>query len=430
MQVTSSKKEIWTIGMYSLNTLAIMTGFMYLNTFATEVLKVPTDALATALLIAKTMDFIVSLFSGAIIEKVKLLPGKGKNQQWLLVGRWILAICIMLEVFPTEGPVWLRLLVMCVAYAILNSLMNILQTAYYGVMGAVAGPNPANRQAMTVMMTRLGTVIALITAFIPTLVTKMPFGKWNYFTIATVFMLPMPFAFGGALTENKMLLALFVTNTILNISTNITSGIGSYYWIYVAGDFSLMTIASLVGSVAGFFAAMIMPKLGQKLGKKRAISIGYFIGPCVNLLVGIMGRYSWYYVIAGRIVSTFIMYAYSPFVMLLYMDAGEYHFNKTGKDTRGIVMGLSAPPMKIGMAVGGTIGLWLLGRTGYEAGFTPSPDWVNSYMFAAYIIPACIALVAACVFVIFYRLSDEDAARAAQENYAKLQADLAASKKQ
>ena len=456
MQVTSSKKEIWTIGMYSLNTLAIMTGFMYLNTFATEVLKVPTDALATALLIAKTMDFIVSLFSGAIIEKVKLLPGK--NQQWLLVGRWILAICIMLEVFPTEGPVWLRLLVMCVAYAILNSLMNILQTAYYGVMGVVAGPNPANRQAMTVMMTRLGTVIALITAFIPTLVTKMPFGKWNYFTIATVFMLPMPFAFGaiakladgkdlpvgaggqihqitpadmiGALTENKMLLALFVTNTILNISTNITSGIGSYYWIYVAGDFSLMTIASLVGSVAGFFAAMIMPKLGQKLGKKRAISIGYFIGPCVNLLVGIMGRYSWYYVIAGRIVSTFIMYAYSPFVMLLYMDAGEYHFNKTGKDTRGIVMGLSSPPMKIGMAVGGTIGLWLLGRTGYQAGFTPSPDWVNSYMFAAYIIPACIALVAACVFVIFYRLSDEDAARAAQENYAKLQADLAASKKQ
>ena len=458
MQVTSSKKEIWTIGMYSLNTLAIMTGFMYLNTFATEVLKVPTDALATALLIAKTMDFIVSLFSGAIIEKVKLLPGKGKNQQWLLVGRWILAICIMLEVFPTEGPVWLRLLVMCIAYAILNSLMNILQTAYYGVMGVVAGPNPANRQAMTVMMTRLGTVIALITAFIPTLVTKMPFGKWNYFVIATVFMLPMPFAFGaigkladgkdlpvgaggqihqitpadmiGALTENKMLLALFVTNTILNISTNITSGIGSYYWIYVAGDFSLMTIASLVGSVAGFFAAMIMPKLGQKLGKKRAISIGYFIGPCVNLLVGIMGRYSWYYVIAGRIVSTFIMYAYSPFVMLLYMDAGEYHFNKTGKDTRGIVMGLSAPPMKIGMAVGGTIGLWLLGRTGYQAGFTPSPDWVNSYMFAAYIIPACIALVAACVFVIFYRLSDEDAARAAQENYAKLQADLAASKKQ
>ena len=457
MQVTSTKKEIWSIGAYSLNTLAIMVGFMYLNTFATEVLKVPTTALANALLIAKSIDFVVSLFAGAIIEKVKLLPNKGKNQQWLLVGRWILAVCIMFEVFPTQGPVWMRLLIMSVAYTILNSLMNILQTAYYGVMGAVAGPNPANRSAMTVMMTRLGTVIALITAFIPTLVTRLPFDRWNYFFVAVVFMLPMPFAFGaiskvadgkdlpvgaggsihqitpkdmlGALTENKYLLALFVTNTILNIGTNITSGIGSYYWIYVAGDFGLMTVASLVGSVAGFFAAMIMPKLGQKLGKRRAITIGYFIGPIVNMIVGILGRYSWYYVIAGRVITTFIMYSYSPYVMLLYMDAGEWYFNKSGKDTRGIVMGLSSPPMKIGMALGGTIGLWLLASTGYQAGFTPTPEWINHYMLAAYIVPACVSILAAIVFVLFYRLSDEEAARCAQENYAKLQADLAASKK-
>ena len=455
-QVTNTKKEIWTIALYSLNTLAIMVGFMYLNTFATEVLKVPATSLATALLIAKTIDFMVSLFSGAIIEKVKLLPGKGKNQQWLLVGRWILAVCIAVEVFPTQGPVWLRLLVMSVAYTILNSLMNILQTAYYGVMGVVAGPNPANRQAMTVNMTRLSTVIALITAFIPTLVTKLPYGRWNYFVVAVAFMLPMPFAFGAigrladgkdlpvgeggavrqispkdmisALTENKYLLALFVTNTVLNIGTYITSGIGSYYWIYVAGNFSLMTVASLVGSIAGFFAAMVMPKLGQKLGKRKAITIGYFIGPCVNLLVGIFGRFSWYYVIAGRVLSTFIMYSYSPFVMLMYMDAGEWHFNKTGKDTRGIVMGLASPPMKIGMAVGGTIGLWLLAGTGYQAGFVPTPEWVSSYMLAAYIIPACVALVAACIFLIFYRLSDEEATRCAQENYAKLQESIAAAK--
>lgn len=41
MQPTSSKKEIWTMGTYSLLTLSIMVGFMYLNTFATEVLKNP-----------------------------------------------------------------------------------------------------------------------------------------------------------------------------------------------------------------------------------------------------------------------------------------------------------------------------------------------------------------------------------------------------
>ena len=43
MQVTSSKKEIWTVGSYSLLTLSIMVGYMYLNTFATEVLLIPAE---------------------------------------------------------------------------------------------------------------------------------------------------------------------------------------------------------------------------------------------------------------------------------------------------------------------------------------------------------------------------------------------------
>ena len=195
-QVTASKKEIWTMGSYSLLTLSIMIGFMYLNQFCTEVLQVPAAALATALLIGKTIDFIVSLFAGAIIEKVKL-GNKGKNQEWLGKGRWVLAIVIMLEVFPTSGPVWLRLLVMTAAYAVLNSLMNILQTAYYGVNAAVAGPTPANRQALNINMSRQATVVTLITSFIPMLVTVLDFGKWNYFVVATVFMLPMPFALGA-----------------------------------------------------------------------------------------------------------------------------------------------------------------------------------------------------------------------------------------
>ena len=54
-QVTSSKKEIWTMGSYSLLTLSIMIGFMYLNQFCTEVLKTPPEALAVALGIGKAI---------------------------------------------------------------------------------------------------------------------------------------------------------------------------------------------------------------------------------------------------------------------------------------------------------------------------------------------------------------------------------------
>jgi len=453
-EVTASKKEIWTMGSYSLLTLSIMVGFMYLNQFATEVLQVPAAALATALLIAKTIDFIVSIFCGAIIEKVKL-GNKGKNQEWLAKGRWLLAIVIMLEVFPSSGPVWVRLLIMGAAYAVLNSLMNLIQTAYYGINAAVAGPNPANRQAFNINMSRQATVITLITSFIPTLVTVLDFGKWNYFVVATVFMIPMPFALGAiskladgkdapvgaageihqvsasdmfkSMLENKYLLVLFLCHTVQYIGQFIFQGLTAYYWIYVVGNFSMMTVANLIAAASSFVAAMIMPPLGQKIGKKKAISIGYFILPVVYFCMGWFGRFNYWYMIAITSLSTFAMYTYTPFVMLTYMDAAEWYFNKSGKDTRGIVMGLATPPMKIGMALGGTIGLTLLAATGFDTpGVAGSALWIPKFMTITYWVPAAFYLALAIMFVTLYRLSDEEAARCAQENYAKMMAEQSA----
>ena len=453
-EVTATKKQIWTMGSYSLLTLSIMIGFMYLNQFATSVLEVPAAALATAMLIGKTIDFIVSIFCGAIIEKVKL-GNKGKNQEWLAKGRWILAIVIMLEVFPTSGPVWLRLFVMTVAYAILNSLMNLIQTAYYGISAAVAGPNPANRQAFNINMSRQATVITLITSFIPTLVTALTFGKWNYFVVATAFMLPMPFALGAiakladgkdapvgaagaahqvtavdmfrALAENKYLLVLFLCHTVQYIGQFIFQGLTAYYWMFVVGNFSMMTVANLIAAVSSFIAAMVMPPIGQKIGKKKAISIGYFLLPVINFCMGWFGRFNYWYMIGIQSLNTFAMYTYTPFVMLMYMDAAEWHFNKTGKDTRGIAVGLATPPMKIGMALGGTIGLTLLANTGFDIpGVAGSPEWIPKFMAITYWVPACFYLVMAIMFVSLYKLSDAEAARCAQENFARLQAEQAA----
>ena len=453
MQATATKKEIWTMGSYSLLTLSIMIGFMYLNQFATSVLEVPAAALATAMLIGKSIDFAVSVFAGAIIEKVKL-GNKGKNQEWLSKGRWILAIAIAFEVFPTSGPVIVRLLVMTAAYAVLNSLMNLLQTAYYGINAAVAGPNPANRQAFNVNMSRQATVVTLITSFIPTLVTVLDFGKWNYFIVAVAFMIPMPFALGAiskladgkdapvgasgdahqvtavdmfkALADNKYLLALFITHTVQYIGQFIFQGLTAYYWMYVVGNFSMMTTANLIGAVASFVAAMVMPGIGQKIGKKKAVTFGYFLLPVIYLALGFVGRINFWYLIAVNALGTFAMYTYTPFVMLLYMDAAEWHFNKTGKDTRGIAVGLATPPMKIGMALGGTIGLTLLANTGFDniATFTAEQmaAWVPKFMTITYWVPAGFYLVMAILFVSLYRLSDEEAARCAQENYAKMAA--------
>lgn len=445
MQVTSTKKEIWTMGSYSLLTLSIMVGFMYLNTFATEVLLIPAATLASALLVARVIDFIVSLFAGAIIEKVKI-GKKGKNQSWIYVGRWILAVTILLEVCNTStAPMVVRVAVLSVSYTILNSLMNIIQTAYYGIVGAVAGPNPANRGAMMVNMTRQGTVIALICAFIPTLVTVLPFGSWNYFVVAFVFTIPMPFAMGmiadaangkdmpvgegaagapsisigdmvGTLLQNPQLLVLFSAFTILYIAQFMYQANYTYYFIYIVGDFTKLTFASLISSAIGFVAAMVMPGVGAKMGKKNSVVFGFCMFGIGLIAISFVGQISWLLYVACMAVTTFCMYTYTPYVAIMFMDCGEYFLWKTGKDTRAVAAGLASPPMKIGMALGGSIGLYLLNSTGYVAGFTPDAAWASSFMRTCFMVPGLVYIAAGVFMLLFYKLTDADAAKYAQEN--------------
>ncbi len=448
MQVTSTKKEIWTMGSYSLLTLAIMVGFMYLNTFATEVLFIPAATLATALLVARLIDFGVSLLAGAIIEKVKI-GKKGKNQCWLYVGRWILAVTIMLEVCNTSmAPMVVRVAVLAVSYTVLNSLMNVIQTAYYGVLGAVAGPNPANRNAMTVNMTRQMTVITLICSFIPTLVTVLPFGSWNYFVVAVVFMLPMPFALGmiadaadgkdlpvgegpagatvsvgdmfGTLLQNPQLLILFLAFTILYTAQFMYQANYTYYFIYIVGDFTKLTVATLISAIVGLVAAMIMPKVGAKMGKKNACVFGFCLFGIGLIAVSFLGEKSWIFYVVCMAVTAFGTYTYTPYAVIMFMDCGEYFLWKTGKDTRAVAAGLASPPMKIGMALGGSIGLYLLNSTGYIAGFMPDAAWAGSFMRACFMVPGLVYIAAGVFLLLFYKLSDADAAKYAQENAEKM----------
>ena len=443
------------MGSYSLLTLAIMVGFMYLNTCATEVLVIPAGTLAVALGVAKFLDFCFSLFAGAIIEKVKI--GKtGKNQSWLYLGRWILAVSIMAEVCNTSSaPMVVRVAVLAVSYTVLNCLMNILQTAYYGVLAAVAGPNMSNRNAMTVNMTRQSTVITIICSFIPTLVTVLPFGNWNYFIVAFVFMIPMPFALGaiakcadgkdvpvgatasvnqvsigdmfGTLLKNPQMLVLFLVFTILYIAQFTYQANYTYYFIYVVGDFTKLTFVTLINAIVGFLAAMVMPKLGAKLGKKMSCVFGFLLMSIALILVSFFGAPNGVPNLTAYIILMSLMmagtYTWMPYMVVLYLDAGEYFLYKTGKDTRAIAAGLASPPMKIGMTVGNTLGLALLSAIGFVSGgaFEINTAWISNFMRVTFMLPGLIYLASAIILLVFYKISDKDAAKYAQANAEKMQ---------
>ena len=87
-------------------------------------------------------------------------------------------------------------------------------------------------------------------------------------------------------------------------------------------------------------------------------------------------------------------YTWMPYMVVLYLDAGEYFLYKTGKDTRATAAGLASPPMKIGMTVGNTLGLALLSAIGFVSGgaFEISTAWISNFMRVTFMLPGLIYL--------------------------------------
>lgn len=78
--------------------------------------------------------------------------------------------------------------------------------------------------------------------------------------------------------------------------------------------------------------------------------------------------------------------------------------------------------MKIGMTLGNTIGLMLLGATGFVSGggFEVTPQWISSYMRVTFLFPAIIFFASAIIMLICYKITDADAAKYAKENMEKI----------
>ena len=60
----------------ALNTMAFTVPTLYLNLFMTDYLGISGVAIGTGLLVAKTVDFIVSIIAGVVIVKSNMKHGK------------------------------------------------------------------------------------------------------------------------------------------------------------------------------------------------------------------------------------------------------------------------------------------------------------------------------------------------------------------
>jgi Na+/melibiose symporter-like transporter len=228
-----------------------------------------------------------------------------------------------------------------------------------------------------------------------------------------------------AVVTNKQLL-IYVSAQLLSITATfgITGTLSAYYFMYILGDFNLLTPVMTANTLVGLAAIFIGPRLGTKLGKKRAMVVGLLGASLSRFLLFPFGMTSVYVYIAIVSLGVISSYFYVGFGVNYIIDCGEYGYWKSGKDNRTVTMSMFNIPMKVAVLLGGTVGAFALAFIGYTPGFNPAnvPGFARNFMFMFGCVPGALNALAALIFGIGYKITDTEAAKYAKENMEKTKA--------
>lgn len=454
MQESLSGKSVNKFGFYLFtSSLISMVPMTYITIFMTDNLLISAAVVGSVLLIARIIDFIVSVVVGGIIEKTRLPWGKYRS--WILIVRWVIIFGVVCQFFDTTVfPVAARAIVCCIGYICMHGGMSFTTNSYYGLIPLLAGANANDRFRLSARGAQFmsASVLMVSALALPLINLIAPSTGMNmgYFIVAVAFAIPYILGsqmccnmcrdvdqsgktggleksetMGGTVTlkdmvksvvANSQLMVLFITFTVFYIAMFIVSGIMAYYFTYITGNILYMSASMTISMIASLAAAMILPKFAGRLGKKRSFVLALSIYTVGSILIWKFSASSWiiYTVIAS--VNAASIYLFTSFGVNYFLDAGEYYLYKTGKNTKDIAISMYSVPMKIGMALGGAIATYGLAAINYTAGMEATAGFISKFMVLTGVIPAAFTLLGAVVLAIGYKITDENAAMYAKAN--------------
>lgn len=420
--------------------------------FMTEYLGISAAAMGTAMLVAKLLDYVVSIFAGSIIEKTHSKK-HGKYAFWMRLTTYTLFFGSLLQLVNTTGMIaspLVRLLIVSIFYCCLHFGMNFRATAQGGILQRMAGTSMEDRKRLNARQAQIAAAVTIISG-----ATTIPliqffgqqFGEANGYavmvlTFGIVFLLlsffllfpimkkydlpreraevakaPSVGQMFKSVITNKQMIIMFLLMTATTIGTQIFNPLLAYYFRVVTGQFSVMTLLLTIQGIVGFLFSLIAPPIAKKLGKKGALIFGSVLSILSFLGIWLIGlQHLWAMVFFACLVRGAISIN-ACFRYNYYLDCGEYGYYTTGQDNRTMALTVMNWPTKIGFLVGGSAVGYGLALIGYTAGMEVTATFASKFMALIGLVPASFSLIALLLAVFGYKLTDEQAEFYASENH-------------
>lgn len=456
----------------SMNTIAFTVPTLFLTMFMTDYLGISPLAVANGMLIARLVDFFVSIIAGAVIEKSNMKHGKYLS--WLRLTTITLFFGNVVQMLDTSAFVHnttIRLVIVMIAYMFFHCSMNFAATCRAAILPKYCGADMELRKKFTARQAQIaaaaGIISSAITLPLVNFVSRVTGQEsLGYFVVALIFSslfvvlnviylkqsepfdpyVPADAATAkktptigqmfSSLFTNKQMLVLFICLTLHTMGSQLYTGLLTYYFRLTGTFDSYYTVALTIRSVVQLGATFVIPPLARKLGKKGSISMAWLLSAACLILARFLairadGSANVIIMIIAMSGVQSALSFYMSFAAVYWLDCGEYGYYTTGVDNRTMSVTVMNWPTKIGFMVGGSMVGWMLTWAGYvvpEGATIGTVASMSRFMTAFTLIPAICSICAAVGILMFYKLTDAEAAKYAKANVEREAAAAAAAK--
>ncbi len=443
-KVSLGKKLGYGVGAVGLD-LSYGMFYSYLSIYLTDALGISPLFLLILTPLARIWDGINDPMMGMIVDKTR--TRMGKYRPWLLVGTLLNAIVLILlfnapDLPSNSAKLLVYAGVLYVFWGMTNTLADI---PFWSMVPSFATEEKDRNLISTIARAFSGLGQGIISIFTPLAVAyfggvagseldamtptalRTGFGKWSLITAAglivfaliciastkekTVVATSEKFSFKEALKvikQNDQLLVFMLFAMISNAGFYMTSGISSYYFKAVLGDFELQSNFTTMGTVGSVLAILVVPVCSKFMNNRSIYKLslsmaaaGYIgmavMGYCFTGNVTALGAF---YILAS--LGTGSMFVNQTVMLADVVDYGEF---KLGKRNQALTFSMKGFLQKMAYTIQAIIMYATFSITGYDGNAAVQTATAkNAISVLMFIVPPVMILISLIIFSKKYKI--------------------------
>jgi glucuronide carrier protein len=396
---------------------------MFLLLYYTDVVGLAATTVGTLFLVIRIFDGFADLFAGRVVDKTRTRWGRFRPYL-LFASVPLLVLNVAVFSVPDLGDT--GTLVYAYATYLLFGLAYSLVNIPYGSLATSMTQDAVERSKLATYRVFGSNIAILVLAVAVSPQIEGSDDLQRSLTITTIVLAvigaglylsafltsrervahdtPAPSirdTFAGA-RRNRALMVLCGSSVLFLVGWFSLQTVTVYYARDVLGSASYYIVLTVVQTVGVFAAALVIPRLVPKLGKKRiyvvlgaiaaAAGIGVSLAPSSTPAIAIVA-FAFFGVGLGGVNT--VSFA-------LQSDTVEYGEWQTGVRTEGATYSIFSFTRKVGQALGAAAASYTIGLGGYVSGAASQPDAaVSAIKAAAGLVPAALILGAIAIMTAY-----------------------------